>query len=125
MRQCGREVEMGAWIVSIGLNGSPLPGYHLLMAAEPMVEAHPPPIHPSSVPADVAYGWQVGVVSLPAPPPQFDLTCPSGSPALRTPPNIFGKFGECSITYFTVRLGLRRRTSAKADFASSILPSGA
>jgi hypothetical protein len=37
----------------------------------------------------------------------------------------FGAFGECAINHLTVRLGLRRRASAKADFASSILPSSA
>ena len=33
----------------------------------------------------------------------------SGSPALRRPSNALGRFGECAIAHFTVRLGLRRR----------------
>ena len=36
-----------------------------------------------------------------------------------------GTFGECAIAHLTVRLGLRRRASAKADLASSVLPSSA
>ena len=51
-----------------------------------------------------------------------DVVHSSGSPALRRPSNAFGTFGECAIAHLTVRLGLRRRASAKADFASSILP---
>ena len=35
---------------------------------------------------------------------------------------MIGRFGECAIARFTLRTGLRRRASAKADFASSILP---
>jgi hypothetical protein len=54
-----------------------------------------------------------------------DVVHSSGSPALRTPSIAFGTFGECAINHLTVRLGLRRRASAKADFASSILPSSA
>jgi len=46
----------------------------------------------------------------------------SGSPAFRKPSNTGGRFGVCAIIHFTVSLGLRRRASAKAVFASSILP---
>ena len=46
----------------------------------------------------------------------------SGSPALRRPSKTAGRNDECSIIHLTVRLGLRRRASAKAVFASSILP---
>ena len=49
----------------------------------------------------------------------------SGSPALRRPSNTGGRFGVCAINHLTVSLGLRRRASAKAVFASSILPSSA
>ncbi len=49
----------------------------------------------------------------------------SGSPALRRPSNTGGRFGVCAIIHLTVSLGLRRRASAKAVFASSILSSSA
>jgi hypothetical protein len=49
----------------------------------------------------------------------------SGSPALRRPSNSGGRFSSRSIIHLTVSLGLRRRASAKAVFASSILPSSA
>ena len=49
----------------------------------------------------------------------------SGNPALRRPSIVYGTFGACAINHLIVRLGLRRRASAKADFASSILPSSA
>ena len=49
----------------------------------------------------------------------------SGSPALRRPSNRGRMFGPVSINFLTVRFGLRRRASAKAVFASSILPSSA
>jgi NADPH:quinone reductase-like Zn-dependent oxidoreductase len=43
-------------------------------------------------------------------------------PALRTPSNTAGRFGICSLIHLIVSLGLSRRASAKAAFASSILP---
>ena len=46
----------------------------------------------------------------------------SGSPALRTPSNTAGRFGVCSFIHLIVIAGLRRRASASAAFASSILP---
>ena len=49
----------------------------------------------------------------------------SASPALRTPSNRGGSFGAWSVSHLTVRLGLRRRASANADFASSVLPARA
>ena len=49
----------------------------------------------------------------------------SGSPAFRTPSNTAGQFGMCSIIDLTVNFGFRRRASAKAAFASSILPASA
>jgi hypothetical protein len=54
-----------------------------------------------------------------------DVAHSSGNPALRTPSIAFGTFGECAINHLTVRLGLSRRASAKADLASSMLPSRA
>ena len=49
----------------------------------------------------------------------------SGSPALRRPSNSGGMFTEWVCSHLRVSWGLRRRASAKADFASSILPSSA
>ena len=49
----------------------------------------------------------------------------SGSPALRNPSNRVGSFGVPDCSHLTVSLGLRRRASAKAVLASSILPSSA
>jgi hypothetical protein len=46
----------------------------------------------------------------------------SGSPALRKPSNIAGTPDECSNHHLIVSLGLILRDSAKASFASSILP---
>jgi hypothetical protein len=46
----------------------------------------------------------------------------SGSPALRRPSNIAGTPDECSNHHLIVSLGLILRASAKASFASSILP---
>jgi hypothetical protein len=48
----------------------------------------------------------------------------SGSPALRRPSSTTGK-GFVRATHLTVSLGLRRRASAKAVFASSALPASA
>ena len=50
---------------------------------------------------------------------------PSGSPALRRPSKRAGMFGATDCSHLTVSLELRRRASAKAVFASSILPSSA
>jgi len=49
----------------------------------------------------------------------------SASPALRTPSNRGGRCGAWSVSHLTVRLGFRRRASASADFASSVLPARA
>ena len=49
----------------------------------------------------------------------------SGGPALRRPSNRVGMSAACSLCHLRVRLGLMRRASTKADFASSILPSSA
>ena len=49
----------------------------------------------------------------------------SGSPALRRPSNSGGRFGAWSVSHLTVRLGLRRRASASAVFALSVLPARA
>ena len=49
----------------------------------------------------------------------------SGSPALRKPSSRGGMSAAWSISHLTVSLGLRRRASRKADFASSALPSSA
>ena len=49
----------------------------------------------------------------------------SGSPALRRPSNSGGIFTEWVCSHLRVSWGLRRRASAKADVASSILPSSA
>ena len=46
----------------------------------------------------------------------------SGSPAFRRPSNEAGRFGVCSFNHLIVIAGLRRRASARAVFASSILP---
>ena len=46
----------------------------------------------------------------------------SGNPALRRPSTTAGMPDEWSCHHLTVSLGLRRRASAKATFASSILP---
>ena len=54
-----------------------------------------------------------------------DVVYSSGSPALRTPSNALGRFGECATVHLTVSLELMRRASAKEDLASSILPSSA
>ena len=49
----------------------------------------------------------------------------SGSPALRRPSSSGGTFIEWVCCHLRVNWGLRRRASAKADAASSILPSSA
>jgi len=49
----------------------------------------------------------------------------SGNPALRRPSKRAGIFAANDCSDLTVSLGLRRRASAKAVFASSILPSSA
>ena len=49
----------------------------------------------------------------------------SGSPALRRPSSSGVKFIEWVCCHLRVSWGLRRRASAKADAASSILPSSA
>src|SRR5580704_10642048 len=46
----------------------------------------------------------------------------SGSPALRRPSSTAGTSRPCSINHLTVSFGLIRRASARASFASSILP---
>ena len=57
--------------------------------------------------------------------PQAAFIHSSGSPALRNPSNRVGSFGVPDCSNLTVSLGLRRRASAKAVLASSILPSSA
>ena len=77
-------------------------------------------------PIDVNRSLILGVAAVrPANVAGSDVVHSSGSPALRTPSIAFGTFGECAINHLTVRLGLRRWASAKADFDSSILPSSA
>ena len=49
----------------------------------------------------------------------------SGNPALLTPSNRGGRLGATAWSHLTVSLGLRRRASAKAACASSILPTTA
>ena len=66
-----------------------------------------------------------GMAARPASVAGSDVAHSSGSPALRRPSTSGGMFGEWVCSHLRVSWGLRRRASAKADVASSILPSSA
>ena len=74
--------------------------------------------HLSSVAGNVAEAGKAALAGL-------NCIHSSGSPALRRPSNSGGMFTEWVCCHLRVRWGLRRRASAKADVASSILPSSA